>query len=253
MRASAVGAPVLAVVALLLVARCATADPPHPAAHPAGYPVAAGSGSAAHPAVADPGSAADPVPAPASGPGSGSAPAPGSAPALGSGSGSAPAPEAVSAGTVPGAFNATDVAWLQLMIPMTEQALDLLVSAPQRAADPEVARLAAELDAGHRAQLRTLRGLLKRSGTPPVNVHEGHDMPGMVTATELAEVNRVEGAAFDRLFTEHVGEYLRQSVQVARGEQGSGADRETRAFAAAVERTRAGELIRLTGLGGASG
>ncbi|MFC6577889.1 DUF305 domain-containing protein [Planomonospora parontospora] len=250
MRTSTVGAPVLAVVALLLVARCATADPPHPAAHSAGYPVAAGSGSAAHPAVVDPGSAVDPVPAPASGPGSGSAPAPGS------GSGSAPAPGSVSAGTVPGAFNATDVAWLQLMIPMTEQTLDLLVSAPERAADPEVARLAAELDAGHRAQLRTLRGLLKRSGTPPVNVHEGHDMPGMVTPAELAAVNRAEGAAFDRLFTEHVGEYLRQSVQVARGEQGSGADRETRAFAAAMERARAGELTRLTrltGLGGASG
>ncbi|MBG0814145.1 DUF305 domain-containing protein [Planomonospora sp. ID82291] len=198
MRPSTVGAPVLAAVALLLVARCTAADPPpHPAA--------------AH-----------------------------------------PVPSSTAAGAVPDVFNATDVAWLQLMIPMTEQALDLLASAAERAADPEVARFAAETGAGHRIQLRTLRGLLKRSGTPPVNVHEGHDMPGMVTAAELAVLHRAQGAAFDGLFAGHIGEYLRQSVRVARGEQASGADRETRAFAGAVERTRAGELTRLAGLPGAS-
>ncbi|GLW12570.1 hypothetical protein Misp01_76980 [Microtetraspora sp. NBRC 13810] len=197
MKAATVGAPVLAVLSLLLVARCVAAQPTHSAAD--------------HLAVAQP--AVTPV---------------------------------VTASGAAATFNATDVAWLQLLIPMTEQALPVLDAARGRTTDPRLLGLAARMGVEHRAQLRTLRDLLRRSGTPGVNVHEGHNMPGMVTPAELADGERAEGAGFDRFFTEHIGEYLRQSVLVAEGEKGSGADRDTKAFAAAMGRARAGELAQLT-------
>ncbi len=80
---------------------------------------------------------------------------------------------------------------------------------------------------------------------PESNEHDGHDMPGMVTAADFAVLNKASGAAFDRLFRQDAREYLSQSVVVARGEQGSGADRETKAFAASMEKLHAAQLTRL--------
>ncbi|WP_405142428.1 DUF305 domain-containing protein [Sphaerisporangium sp. NBC_01403] len=144
-----------------------------------------------------------------------------------------------------GSFNVTDVAWLQLMIPMTEQAVRLLELAPARSADPDVRRFAAEAGGDRRTTLHRLRELLRRAGVPESKEHDGHDMPGMVTAADFAVLNKASGASFDRLFRQDAREYLSQSVVVARGEQGSGADRETKAFAASMEKLHAAQLTRL--------
>ncbi|MCT9934826.1 DUF305 domain-containing protein [Planotetraspora sp. A-T 1434] len=196
MRAATIGAPVLAVLTVLLVTRCVAAGP-------------------------DAHSAAGHMP-------------------LHSNVTSAPT-------GAPAGANATDVAWLQLMIPMTEQAIRLMESAPARTSNARIIRLAAEMSAVHLRQSRTLRDLLRRIGAPLTNMHEGHNMPGMVTAAELQSIEQVGDAAFDRLFTQHIGEYLRQSVLIAGGEQQSGADRDTTAFAATLAKARAGDLAQLTG------
>jgi uncharacterized protein (DUF305 family) len=201
MRAVTIGAPLLAVITVLLVARCVAAGPTQSVASHHHHPQEGTS------AVSTP------------------------------------------AATPSGSFNATDVAWLQLMIPMTEQAVRLLDLAPDKTADPRITRLSKSLSADHRAELRRLHGLLDRSGVPYVNVHEGHNIPGMVTTDELKVITEAKGAAFDRLFAELTRDYLKQSVLVAQGEQGSGADTDTKAFAAAMAKAHTGELTRLAGLG----
>ncbi|MFI6802946.1 DUF305 domain-containing protein [Streptosporangium canum] len=211
MKAATIGVPVLAALTVLLVARCVAAGP---AVHPA----------AAHP----------------------------SPPAVRESHPSPPAArETVStpAGTTPGTFNATDVAWLQLMIPMTEQMLRLLELTPEQTANPRVTRLAARFVAGHRAELPRLRALLGRSGALGTNVHEGHDMPGMVTAEDLRVVGRATGAAFDRLLVDNLREHLEQGILVSRGEQDAGAEQAVRELAATIERTRTAQLALLDGAG----
>ncbi|MEU8386370.1 DUF305 domain-containing protein, partial [Streptosporangium sp. NPDC048865] len=96
-----------------------------------------------------------------------------------------------------------------------------------------------------RTTLRKLRDLLRRSGVPESNEHEGHDIPGMVIPADFAALKRADGAAFDRLFTKDAREYLTQSVLVAKSEQKAGTDQETRAFAAAMEKNHSGQLTRL--------
>ncbi|MEO3857550.1 DUF305 domain-containing protein [Acrocarpospora sp. B8E8] len=157
-----------------------------------------------------------------------------------------PEPPAAAEPIVSSTFNATDVAWLQLLIPMTEQALALLGSAPERTSNAQVIRLAVTMNGEHRAQLTQLRGLLSKAGVPETDIHDGHDIPGIVTPADLLIVNKTTGSTFDRLFAEHVSDYLRQSVLVAKGEQTSGADRETKALAVAMAKARAGELAELT-------
>ncbi|RCG31801.1 DUF305 domain-containing protein [Sphaerisporangium album] len=141
--------------------------------------------------------------------------------------------------------NATDVAWLQLAISMTGQALRLLGSVRDRTSDPALIRAAARMSEAHRAQLGRLRELLRATGVPESDEHEGHDIPGVVTADDLAVLGRAQGPAFDRLFARHIGEYLRQSVLVAAGERTSGADPEIKIFAAALSRARTADLAQL--------
>ncbi|WP_433236286.1 DUF305 domain-containing protein [Streptosporangium sp. CA-135522] len=146
------------------------------------------------------------------------------------------------AATASGGFNTTDTAWLQLMIPMNERVLPLLDLGAERGHDPAVRRLAARARNDHLTELERLRVMLTRTGLPPTNVHAGHDMPGMVTAADLTALRATGGAAFDRLFLDRLREHLQQSAMVSRSEQTAGADDDTRALAAAVERSRGAQL-----------
>ncbi|MFI6989568.1 DUF305 domain-containing protein [Nonomuraea wenchangensis] len=164
-----------------------------------------------------------------------------------------------------GSVNPTDVAWLQLMIPMDERVLPLLDLGASRGHAPAVAQLAGRLRAAHVAELARLRAALHTTalhttdlpatdlpatglpatGLPADNPHAGHDMPGMITAAELARLRTAEGPAFDTLFTGHLRAHLRQSRSVTRSEQLSGADPGIKALAAAIERTRTTQLSAL--------
>ncbi|MET8984841.1 DUF305 domain-containing protein [Nonomuraea wenchangensis] len=159
-----------------------------------------------------------------------------------------------------GSVNPTDLAWLQLMIPMDERVLPLLDLGASRGHAPAVAQLAGRLRAAHVAELARLRAALHATalhttalhttgvpatGPPADNPHAGHDMPGMITAAELARLRTAEGPAFDTLFTGHLRAHLRQSRSVTRSEQVSGADPGIKALAAAIERIRTTQLSAL--------
>ncbi len=165
-----------------------------------------------------------------------------------------------------GSVNPTDVAWLQLMIPMDERVLPLLDLGASRGHAPAVGQLAGRLRAAHVAELARLRAALHATGGQPAtgllatdlpttglpatglpadNPHAGHDMPGMITAAELARLRTAEGPAFDTLFNGHLRAHLRQSRSVTRSEQISGADPGIKALAAAIERTRTTQLSAL--------
>ncbi|MER7362764.1 DUF305 domain-containing protein [Nonomuraea wenchangensis] len=169
-----------------------------------------------------------------------------------------------------GSVNPTDIAWLQLMIPMDERVLPLLDLGTSRGHAPAVGQLAGRLRAAHVAELARLRAALHATdlpatglpatglpatglpttglpatGLPADNPHAGHDMPGMITAAELARLRTAEGPAFDTLFAGHLRAHLRQSRSVTRSEQVSGADPGIKALAAAIERTRTTQLSAL--------
>jgi uncharacterized protein (DUF305 family) len=131
------------------------------------------------------------------------------------------------------------------MIPMIERTLPMLDLAERQAADPAVGRLASSLAIAHRAELARLTELRQAARLSDVNVHEGHDMPGMVTAAELDAMRSADGKAFDGLFLRCLRDHLDQSMLVTRGERGSGADPRALALAADLERSRTTQLARL--------
>lgn len=140
---------------------------------------------------------------------------------------------------------ATDAAWLQLMTPMNEGAVELLTMAADRSADPRLRGWASELATGHRAELGRMRPLLKQLGLPATNVHEGHEMPGMVTPGDLAKARTAKGAAFEKLVVVQIREHLEHSARVSRSEIDAGSEASAKKLAAALVEARGDELDAL--------
>ncbi|GGM58540.1 hypothetical protein GCM10011608_49410 [Micromonospora sonchi] len=145
-----------------------------------------------------------------------------------------PTPATASGTGSAGPFSATDVAWLQLNVAMIERLLPVLDLVPDRSADPAWRGLAARVEEDHRSALARSRRLLSDAGASATNPHAGHDMPGMVTAEELAALRKSTGRSFHLLVARHLRAHLTQTVRVAAAAQQSGAHPVVTALAAAA-------------------
>ncbi|MCX4238742.1 DUF305 domain-containing protein [Streptomyces sp. NPDC020707] len=143
------------------------------------------------------------------------------------------------------AFNATDTAWILLMIPMAERALRLTDLAPSRSADPAVATLAARTGSTLRTDLRRLRAALKESGVPDTHPHEGHTMPGMVGLDTLDKATATKGRPFDRILTDALRAHVTQSRLLCAGEQTQGRAVEATGLAAAIAKRTSQQIAEL--------
>ncbi|MFF3420059.1 DUF305 domain-containing protein [Streptomyces sp. NPDC002698] len=148
----------------------------------------------------------------------------------------------------PAAFNDTDTAWIQLMIPMDERASLLIDLAPARAGRPALAGWAEEAGRRLKDELVDLRELLEVSGVPDTRPHEGHNMPGMVTLDTVRRARTVTGESFDRLFTESLRAHLVQVRMLCASERTSGSSERAKDLAAVIERSVAQQITRLGAL-----
>lgn len=155
------------------------------------------------------------------------------------------APPSQAAAAPSGDFNGTDLAWIQLMVPMTEQLIPMLEIGAERAATPPLRDLAGRLRDQHRTEAGELRALLTRTGLPDENPHEGHNMPGMVTPDEVTALAQVQGAAFDESLATALREYLAQVAMVSGSESEVGTDTQTIALATRIAADRAKDLAEL--------
>jgi uncharacterized protein (DUF305 family) len=155
-------------------------------------------------------------------------------------------------GTSPGAaaprtsaFNATDTAWILLMIPMAERARQLTDLAPSRSADPAVVTLAAKTGSTLREDLRRLRAALELSGVPDTRPHEGHNMPGMVSLDTLDKATAAKGPQFDRILTDALRAHVTQTRTLCAGEQNQGRAEEATGLAAAIAKSTSQQIAGL--------
>ncbi|MBQ0905131.1 DUF305 domain-containing protein [Micromonospora sp. U21] len=156
----------------------------------------------------------------------------------------APSNAASPTGTA-GPFSGTDIAWLQLTVAMADRLLPVLDLVSARTTDPDWRRLATQIEATHRAYLGRSRQLLHEFGAPTTNPHEGHDMPGMITAEELAALRSATGTSFQRLLAGHLRAHLTQAARMATAEQRGGVHPATTTLAATVVRDGTTDLARL--------
>jgi uncharacterized protein (DUF305 family) len=142
-------------------------------------------------------------------------------------------------------FGGTDIAWVQLMIPMDEQLLPVLDLVRQRSTDPALVRLATELRSRYTSEIEQLRRLRAQAGLDDSNPHAGHKMPGLIDADTLTEIGGTAGSEFERRVAECLRTHLDQLASLARSEVANGTNAAVKDLARQVEASRTADLAEL--------
>jgi len=167
-------------------------------------------------------------------------------------SASAPVAAPPSAGTA-ATFGEADVMFAQMMIPHHEQAVEMARQAPAKAANPEVKKLAATIEAAQAPEIAQLKAWLTAWGRPTVAPagHGGHDMDGMMSDADMRRFGASSGTEFDRLFLEMMIVHHEGAITMAREELAEGTDPKARELAKAIETSQAAEVAHMRTLLGA--
>jgi uncharacterized protein (DUF305 family) len=148
-----------------------------------------------------------------------------------------------------GEFNDADVTFAQNMIVHHEQALEMAAMADQ-IQDPELAELAAGLEAAQAPEVTTMTDLLTEWGEPtePAGGHENMTMPGMMSEEDMAELEEMSGAQFDRMFAQMLISHHGGAVQMAADVQQQGVNPDLNTLAATIEQEQSAEVETLEGI-----
>ncbi|MPZ81564.1 MAG: DUF305 domain-containing protein [Actinophytocola sp.] len=158
-----------------------------------------------------------------------------------------PAPVAEPIASVaPGGFGVTERAFVDLSVATDDQAVKLLDLGAARAASPALRTFATSLAAARRTELGELRGMLAAESVTYVNQHEGHDMPGMPTESELTDL--AAATDFDAMFVQLTLAHLSESATVAESAANQVTHPATKDIATRMATERAASLVRLNGL-----
>ena len=97
-------------------------------------------------------------------------------------------------------LNSSDIMFLQMMIPHHQQAVDISNLAINKSKNQELVTLAKTILTAQTAEIEQMKSWLAATGAGLDMGHEMHGMSGMLSDTELAELNKASGSNFDRLW-----------------------------------------------------
>jgi uncharacterized protein (DUF305 family) len=148
-------------------------------------------------------------------------------------------------------FNATDVMFLQMMVPHQGQGVRLVQMARVRPVRPEVATLAAAIETTQLDEIQGMAARLrawKRPRIASAHEHAAHGGMPETTDAELKALARVPAGRFEREFLNLLIAHQDDAVQMARMETGGGQDPWTRRLANNVDRSRSAQITRMLAL-----
>ncbi|MER5628772.1 DUF305 domain-containing protein [Streptosporangium sp. NPDC002544] len=110
-----------------------------------------------------------------------------------------------------------DVRFSQEMIPHHRQAIQLADLVTGRTQNPYVRDLAAKIRQSESADIDLMSGWLRswQVEIPADDDHAAHNMPGVLSATQISSLKRRSGAAFDKLWLSLLGRHLDSGVRMA--------------------------------------
>ena len=115
-------------------------------------------------------------------------------------------------------YTVADVEFMQGMIAHHAQAIHMTRLAEARKANPRVLRLATKIDQSQVAEIRIMQDWLRNNGqhAPDTSAWREMTMPGMLTATQLRELESATGAAFDRAFLDLMIQHHEGALQMVK-------------------------------------
>ncbi len=150
-----------------------------------------------------------------------------------------------------GEANADDVMFAQMMIPHHEQAIVMADLAVDRAEDPQLLALAAEIKAAQDPEIDLMESWLNEWGVPRMSgdeammSHGSHGMEGMLSQAQLDALASAQGATFDAMFAQYMIEHHEGAVAMAEDVLARGSDPAVAALAREIIVTQEKEIVQL--------
>jgi uncharacterized protein (DUF305 family) len=146
--------------------------------------------------------------------------------------------------------NAADVMFLQMGLAQITEGDQVVALAAERATDPRLRELAAELRGQWRDESGTMRLWLlgwaqPLTADPSAGAHAGHGALHALRAADIGELRAARGTGFDRTAVSLLLGHLGNCVQTSRMESGGGAYPPARALADDMTTRRQGQIQRL--------
>lgn len=159
-------------------------------------------------------------------------------------------------------WNQADADYVTDMILHHVQALEMSRLAPERAQDPAVLSLASRIDDTQGSEIHGLAAWLQERDLPvPVVIeqadgsgprlpdgghgHEAEDMPGMLTATQMEELEQASGTAFDELYLTGMIQHHQGAVDMSNTVVAEGVDSRTNELAHDIGAGQQAEIGRM--------
>lgn len=155
------------------------------------------------------------------------------------------ATETAEPGTTDMPVAASDLMFVEMMIPHHEQAVEMAVLAPTHGASPDVMALAAKIASAQGPEIVQMQGMLSRWGVSEMSDHSGHQMEGMVDASGMEELDAASGAEFDRLFLKLMIEHHLGAIAMAQDPLANGDDPELNTLLGAIVEAQAAEIEQM--------
>lgn len=147
----------------------------------------------------------------------------------------------------PGA-NQADITFSQQMVPHHQQSIQVANLASDRSASEFVKATAAKIVKAESAEVQTMTGWLQswNAAVLPAAGHAGHAMPGMITEGQVASLQNLSGAEFDKVWLPLMAEHLRNGVAMAKTVLSSGEHAETKALAQEIVENQTAAIDEIT-------
>lgn len=97
-------------------------------------------------------------------------------------------------------YTGADIMFLQMMIPHHQQAIDMSDMALTRSKNAELLDLAKKIKSAQSAEIVQMKAWLKDAGAGEDMGHSMHDMGGMLSDQEMADLKAASGTTFDKLW-----------------------------------------------------
>jgi len=148
--------------------------------------------------------------------------------------------------------NAADVTFTQDMIPHHRQAVDMAGYVATRSSNPQVKALAVQIEGAQSPEINQMTGWLK-DWSQPVTTSSGHSggmsgMHGMMSDGDMATLQTLSGAAFDKMWLTMMTEHHSGAIDMAKTELSQGTYADAKALAQRITTSQAAQVTQMKDL-----
>ena len=148
-----------------------------------------------------------------------------------------------------GPHDAADVRFAMMMIPHHAQAVAMADLTPTRATSAGVKSLAVAVKAAQGPEITEMIGWLRGWGTPVASgAMGGVGTTGMMSSTEMADLAKLRGTAFDRAWLTMMTTHHQGAVAMARTELSAGVNPDAKTLARSIITSQTAQLTQMKSL-----